>query len=116
MNNYIKKLLQRFQHSPVNKPTHALHPHLPLTYGQAKQYAPDTDQTERLSLTEQTKIQALTSALLYYVRAVDNKILVILGIIATKTHAPTIKTKSLMTHLLNYVSACPNDSLICRKS
>ena len=116
MDNYIQILLLRFQHIPPNKPTHAPYPHLPPTYGQTKQYAPNSNETERLSSTKQMKLQALTSALLYYARAVDNKILVILGTIATKTHAPAIKTKSLMTHLLNYVSTYPNDGLICRKS
>ena len=69
-----------------------------------------------MSLTKQTKLQALIGALLYYARAIDNKVLVTLGTIATKIHAPVIKTKSLMTHLLNYVPTYPNDGLIYRKS
>ena len=69
-----------------------------------------------MTSTEQTKLQALTGALLYYTRAVDNKILVALGTIATKTRASANKTKSLMIHLLNYVSAHSNDGLICGKS
>lgn len=89
MQEYIVKVLQRFNHTPLNKPTHSPHPHTPPTYGAKQQHAKAPGTTPNLSPEVQTKLQVIAGALLCYTRAVDNKILVALGTIATQTHAPT---------------------------
>ena len=116
MKNYIVKVLQHFQHKPASKPTHSPHPHNEPTYGKTIQYAPATDKLPLLSSDDKTKLQAITGALLYYAQAVDNKILVALGSIATQTHAPTKKTADIVNHLLNYLATYSNDGIIYQKS
>jgi len=46
----------------------------------------------------------IVGALLYYVRAVDNKLLVALGSIVIQTHSPTQATQDSINQLLYYVS------------
>ena len=58
----------------------------------------------------------IVGALLYYIQAVDNKLLVALDSIATQTHSPTQTTQDSINQLLHYVSTYPNDSIIYRKS
>ena len=116
MDGYIEKVLQRFQHPTPTKPTNSPHPHAEPKYGISVQYAPEPDNSTPLSDADKKKLQAITGALLYYARAVDNKLLVALGSIATQTHAPTQRTAELVHQLLNYVSTYPNDSIIFRKS
>ena len=116
MNNYIATVLQRFQHPVKNKPTHSPHPHSPPSYGAKIQLAPAPDDSSPLNDETKQRMQAITGALLCYARAVDNKLLVALGTIATQTHAPTQRTAQLVDHLLNYVATYPNDGIIYRKS
>ena len=68
-----------------------------------------------LSPDETTTMQAITRCLLYYARAVDNKLLVALDSIDTQTYSPTQKILGTITHLLNYVSTYPNDGVMHRK-
>ena len=111
MKNYILKVLKRFNHLSSNKACHSPHPHQQPTYGVKKQCDPDLDNSQQLSTTDQTRLQAITGALSGYARAVDNELLVALGLIAMKTHAPTTLTDVIMTHLLNYVHTYPNDGI-----
>ena len=84
MHNCIDKLMQRFQHKAPNKPTHSPHPHQKPSCGSKQQFAPTPYNFPAASEQTKTKLQAITGALLHYARAVDNKLLVALGSIATK--------------------------------
>ena len=77
---------------------------------------PRTRQLSFLSLADTTKLQVIVGILLHYACAIDDKTLVALGSISTQTYATKKKTFSLITHLLNYVSTHPNDSMTYRKS
>ena len=116
MKTYISTLLQQLKHHSLSKPTHSPHKHQIPSYGAKQQCAPNPDLSRVLSSTEQTRIQIIVGALLYYARAVDNKLLVALGSIATQTHLPTQMTQDSINQLLNYVSTYPNDGVIYRKS
>jgi len=116
MQNYIKAVLRRFNHKQKSKPTHSPHTHNQPTHGTKTQCAPEPDQSKPLTLKETTDVQAIAGCLLCYARAVDNKLLVALGSIATKTHAPTQQTSTTTDHLLDYVATHPNDGIIYRKS
>ena len=55
-------------------------------------------------------------ALLYYARAVDNKLLVALNAIGTQQAAATEATDAAVSQLLDYVATYPNDGTIYRSS
>ena len=116
MNDYISQVLQCFQHPIKNKPTHSPHPHALLAYGAKTHLALTPDTFSSLNNEMKQQIQAILESLLYYARTIDNKLLVALGIIATKTYALTKHIAQLVDHLLNYVATYPNDRIIYRKS
>jgi len=113
---FISNLLHQLHHHSPTKPTHSPHKHQIPYYGAKQQYAPTPNLSQVLSSTEQMKIQMLVGALLYYARAVDNKLLVVLGSIVTQTYLPTQTTQDSINQLLQYVSTYQNDSIIYRKS
>ena len=61
-------------------------------------------------------MQCIVGALLYYARAVDNKLLVALNAIRTKQAAATDATDAAVSQLLDYVATYPNDGTIYRSS
>ena len=62
------------------------------------------------------RVQGIFGALLYYARAVDNKLLVALNAIGTHKSAATEATESAISQLLDYVATYPNDGTIYRSS
>ena len=104
MKNYTQQLLLRFHHQISSKPCHAPHMHQVPTYGNKVQHAPAPYQTPTLNIERTKRTQVITGALLHYARAVDNKLLVALGTIATQTHSPTKFTANETDYLLDYVA------------
>jgi hypothetical protein len=58
----------------------------------------------------------IIGSLLYYARAVINKLLVALNAISARQAKATIHTEQLMETLLNYVATYPNDGIVYRAS
>ena len=115
MKKYIQQLLLRFHHQTPSKPCHAPHVHQVTTYGTKVQHEPAPDQTPTLNSEQIKWMQAIVRVLLYYARAVDNKLLVSLGTIAAQTHTPTKFTANEIYHLMDYVAPYPNDRITLRK-
>ena len=116
MNNYILDLLQRIGHPLSKKPQLSPHEHSVPTYGSKQQFPDNEDNSPALDKENLKFIQTVVGALLYYGCAVDNKLLVALGTIATQAAASTKQTKEAVTQLLNYVATYPNDAIIYRES
>ena len=74
MKGHIAKVLKHFQHTPACKPNHSPHAHNEPTHGQIIQCVQVPDQSPTLSSEDMTTLQAITGTLLFYTRAVDNKI------------------------------------------
>ncbi len=55
-------------------------------------------------------------SLLYYARAVDNKLVVTLSTIAVRQAKATVATEQAVDLLLNYVATYPNDSIVYQES
>ena len=55
-------------------------------------------------------------ALLYYARAVDNKLLVALSTIGGQQATASEKTKEAINQLLDYCTTYPNDGIVYRSS
>ena len=116
MNSYVSNLLLREGHSRPNKPQHSPHQHRPIVYGAKTQPALEQDTSPKLDSAGITRVQRIVGALLYYARAVDNKLLVSLSAIGSQQAAATTNTNIAIAHLLDYVASHPADGLVFRAS
>ena len=62
------------------------------------------------------RIQAIVGAVLFYGRAVDNKLLVTLNSIGTQQAAATEATNEAVNQMLDYLATYPNDGIVYRSS
>ena len=107
MKGYIKKTLQRFEHSPPaieNTPSQWT----PPDYGAKQQYSEDPDLTPPLDKQDVKRLQAIIGTLLYYARAVDSTMLVALGTLAASQTNGTQATLDAAIKLLNYAALHPD--------
>ena len=76
MDNYITNLRLKWNHPDPNKNQIPPYKHTPIVYGAKIQYATDNPFSPPLDSQCILRIQYIVGALLYYARAVDNKLLV----------------------------------------
>ena len=62
------------------------------------------------------RIQAIVGAVLFYGRAVENKLLVTLNSIGTLESAATEATNAAFNQMLDYLATYPNDGIVYRAS
>jgi hypothetical protein len=108
MPGYVKKALDRFQHNAQIRPQHSPHAWQRPRYGKQPQMTPDYDDFFILPPSELTRIQENVCTFLFYGRAIDSTILVVLGTIASKQSKDTHTTAQAVTQLLNYAAAHPD--------
>jgi hypothetical protein len=116
MPGYIDYLLLKFKHPRPTKPRHSSYACLPISYGAKTQLTPEVDTSDLLDGTRKHRIQEIVSSLLYYARAVDNKLLVALSAIAARQAKATVATELAVNLLLDYVATYPNDGIVYRAS
>jgi hypothetical protein len=116
MKSYVNDLLLSLNWPMPKKPQLLLFTATPIAYGQKKQYMPDEDTLASLLLECIKCIQKVIRSLLYYARAVNNKLLVALNAISARQAKVTVHTKQLVETLLNYVATYPNDGMVYRAS
>ena len=116
MPGYIDNLLIKFKHPRPSKPRFSPHACLPIAYGAKTQFAPDDDASALLPEDRKRRIQEIVGSLLYYARAVDNKLLVALSAIASRQAQATVATEQAVNLLLDYVATYPNDGIVYRAS
>ena len=92
MTGYIAKALHKLQHPLPTKPQHAPHAWNCPVYGATRQYAPDEDETSKLTPVTVTRVQEIVGTLLYYALAIDNTILGALGNLQVAQSQPTEAT------------------------
>jgi hypothetical protein len=93
-----------------------LHKCLPIAYGAKAQLTLTANTSEQLNVHCKRRIQEIVGLLLYYPRAVNNKLLVALRAIPTCQSCATIATKQAAHLLLDYVATYPSDSIINQSS
>ena len=108
MPNYIVKALHKFQHQTPSKPQHAPHAWNKPIYGATRQFAPDADESPKLTPPGVKKVQEIVGTLLYYALAIDNTLLVALGDLASAQAQPTEQTWDKIIWILNYAATHPN--------
>jgi hypothetical protein len=113
---YIDNILTKFKHPLPRRAQCSPHKCLPIAYGAKTQLTPDSDTSPLLDDARKHRIQEIVGALLYYARAVDNKLLVALSAIAARQAKATIATEQAVHLLLDYVATYPNDGIVYRAS
>ena len=116
MNGYIAVLLLKYNHTPPRKPQHSPHKHRDITYGAKTQLTPEEDTSPPLDAAGVKRIQGIIGSLLYYARAVDNKLLTTLSAIGAQQAKATENTRDAVDQMLDYVSTYPTDGTTYRAS
>ena len=116
MDGYIAGLLLREGHAAPPKPQLSPHKHREIVYGATRQLSPEEDTSPSLGDAGVKRIQRIVGALLYYARAVDNKLLVPLSTISSQQAAATANTAAALHQLLDYVATYPADGIVYRAS
>jgi hypothetical protein len=112
MPSYIKNLLINFKNPCLTKPCLSMHKCLPVAYGAKAQLTPTANTLECLDIHRTCHIQKIVELLLYYARAVDNKLWDALSAIAAHQSYPTVATKQAVHLLLDYVATYPSEGII----
>jgi hypothetical protein len=117
MVGYITDVSTRFGHPDSIKPEHSPHQHREIIYGANEQYTNnDIDTSPPLDKAGIKWCQGVIGALLYYARAVDNKLQMTLSTIAATQAAATENTSAEINKLLNYCATYLNDGITYRAS
>ena len=98
------------------KPQLSPHKHREIQYGAKIQTAIDVDSSPPLDAKGIERVPQIVGVLLYYARALDNKLLVALNAIGMQQSAATEDTEKAISQLLDYVATYPNDGTIYRSS
>jgi hypothetical protein len=117
MNGYIDELRLTLGHNDPIKPQHSPHKHRPITYGAKAQLSNDDEDTSPpLDAAGIKRVQRIVGSLLYYARAVDNKLLCTLSAIGMNQAAATQSTLAECNQLLDHLALHPNDGTTYKAS
>ena len=116
MNGYIEKVPFKYGHPHPSKAQLSPHKHREVIYGAKEQLNHEDDTIPPLENQGTKQIQGIVGALLYYGRAVDNKLLVGLSSIGYQQANATERTKEAINQLLDYCATYPADGIIYRYS
>jgi hypothetical protein len=117
MDGYITEVRIRFGHKNPTKPQHSPHKHRPITYGaKAQLETDDVDTSQPLDAAGVKRVQGIVGCLLYYARAVDNKLLCTLSAIGMNQASATQNTLAECEQLLDHLALHPNDGITFKAS
>eukprot|EP00804_Cyclotella_cryptica_P016130 CCRYP_004246-RA/>CCRYP_004246-RA protein AED:0.35 eAED:0.35 QI:0/0/0/0.75/1/1/4/0/1339 len=116
MKEYIATLLFKYNHPPPKKRQLSPFKATPIVYGAKTQFSADPDNSPPLPTEGIKRVQGIVGALLYYARAVDNKLLHALSDIGTEQASATSRTNDKVNQLLDYCATYPNDGITYRSS
>ena len=114
--NYIRDLLLRVGHPSPAKPQLSPHKHRGITYGAKEQHTHTAPPSPKLDEKGVKHVQEVVGALLFYGRAVDNKLLVAINTIGIQQATATEATNKAVTTLLDYLATYPNDGTLYHAS
>ena len=116
MKGYIAKVLLKYGHPLPKKPQLSPYRHQEISYGAKEQLAPEDDNSPPLDSQGTKRVQGIVRALLYYARAVDNKLLVRLSAIGSQQASATQRTSEAIDQILDYCDTYPADGILYRSS
>ena len=83
-----------------------------MIYSAKEQLAPEYDTTPPLDSQGTKRVQGIVSALLYYARAVDSKLLFGLSAIGSQQAYATQRTNEAIDQILDYCATYPLDGIL----
>ena len=83
-----------------------------MVYGAKEQLNPEDDTTPPIDSQGTNCVQGIVGALLYYARAIDNKLLVGLSAIGSQQAAATQRNKEAINQILDYCATYPADGIL----
>ena len=116
MKGYIRKLLAQYDNTIPHKCQLSPHKHTPIIYGAKVQTTTEPDNSPPLDDAGVRRVQAIVGSVLWYARAVDNKLLVSLSAIGSQQASATEATNEAVTQLLDYLATYPDDGILYRAS
>eukprot|EP00804_Cyclotella_cryptica_P026697 CCRYP_007931-RG/>CCRYP_007931-RG protein AED:0.31 eAED:0.31 QI:0/-1/0/1/-1/1/1/0/442 len=116
MKEYIATNLFKYYHPLPKKCQLSPCKATPIVYGAKTQFSPDPDDSPLLPTEGIKRVQGIVGALLYYARAINNKLLHALSDIGTEQASATGHTNDKINQLLDYCSTYPNDGITYRSS
>ena len=111
MDGYTDNLILTFGHKAPSKPQISPHRHHKFVYGSNHHLVVEEDTSPKITKAGIKRVQAIVGELLYYARAVNNKLLVGLGAIVAQQSAATKKPHAVIDQLLDHVATYPNDGI-----
>ena len=112
MKSYIEKILFKVGHKTLVKKQLSLHHCREITYVSKVQQAPEEASSPALDEKVVLRVQRIIRALLYYSRAVNNKLLVALSAMGAHQASATEKTIKSITQILYYCATYPDDGIV----
>ena len=112
MNGYIEKFLLKYNHPFPKKPQLSPHKHRKISYGTKEQLVPEEDTSPPLDSQGTKRVQGIVGTLLYYARAMDNKLLVGISAIGAQQASATQGTSAAIDQMLYYCNTYPADSIL----
>ena len=116
MKVYIAKVLLKYGHPFPKKPQLSPHKHQEISYDAKEQLSPEDDTSPPLDIQGKKRVQGIVGAILYYARAVDNKLLVGLSAIGSQQASATQLTSEAIDQILDYCATYPADGILYRSS
>ena len=106
----------KYDHPDPRKPQHSTYKHVTIIYSANVQYTAKGDDTPSLDADGILCVKSIVGELLFYGRAVDNNILVVLSELEQQQAAATQATNDDIMQLLDYVATYPSDGITFRAS
>jgi hypothetical protein len=106
MPGYLANVLSKFQRETSKQPQHTPSCYITPVYGANTQYATQYE-TSPLTAKQCLNIQKVTGSILYYARAVDPTVPMLLNDIATEKTKATEKTQAATNKVLAYLATHP---------
>lgn len=103
-NTYINMLILKYNHPQPEKSQHSPHAHREIIYGANEQLMPNADMSPPLYRKGTKQVQGIVRLLLYYARAIANKLLATLSTIVAQQAASMENTAKAVNQLLDYVA------------
>jgi hypothetical protein len=107
----MKAALHKCQHPALTRPEHAPHQWNMPVYGAKTQYVEDTQDSPALLPKDVTHLQQLGGTLLYYDRAVDPMLIMLVNVLAWEQTRAKDATADEIIKLLNYCTMHPEATL-----
>ena len=105
MPGYVNMALIRFKHRTPKRRQDQPYQHVIPNYGAKTQYAVGPDGTALLDKDNKKFVQQVTGTVLYYARAVDSMMLLVLSVLVSEQASPKKKTMEKVMTFLDYAAS-----------